>query len=330
MLFPENLSTLKTLFFMHHIRKTIKATFSPRLYFIFSLLMVTGIQTNAQCVIPNRDFESWFLVSTGIPYELPEFWTESVFANVGSRFRNGEGFFNKYDEPDARGGAILLRRTTQNANNGFIRFACDSVPDKMVGRYKFSGTNIAGDVDTLSILVHFSEAKDTLSQSDLHFGMWPERARYMQTIEPTDGFVNFEIDLTDLQDQKTDYATIQFVMRRKITFADEYATAVVDSLRFVYEDDPILSSPGPELRAAGARLFPNPVKNKLNIQPDQGYTGGLAVSIINGQGKTVFTQDYQHTPMVTLDMDKYSKGIYLVCLKETLSRRLSTYRIIKN
>lgn len=190
---------------------------------------------NLICPIENGDFNDWLQVSNGdsIFYELPIGWTESIFANVSSRFRNGEGFLNKYVSNSEDGNALLLKRSTQNRNNGFLRFECNSAPNSLSGRYKFLGSSLDGNIDTLTIAVHFSKALDTLSLSNLHQGVIPERAEYIKAFSRTDGMIDFEIDLSNaINKNELEYVTIMLLMESQILLEEEYSTAIIDNLVF--------------------------------------------------------------------------------------------------
>ncbi|MEE9361148.1 MAG: hypothetical protein V3U92_00955 [Cellulophaga sp.] len=194
--------------------------------------------------IPNGDFESWrvetkdHLTGTEVNYDVPNEWTE-FFINDVLRFTSGHGFFNKYDYPTGDGSALLLERSfpgaSESKNNGFVRFNCITVPNKLTGRYKFIGSSLAstGIVDTLRIAVHFSKIIDTLTTLNLHNNVLPDRARYITIIEPTENFNYFEIDVSEFIDQEIDYATIQLIMKMGDSGLDaEYSSAIIDDLKF--------------------------------------------------------------------------------------------------
>lgn len=190
---------------------------------------------NLVCPIENGDFNNWVQVSNGdgISYELPEGWTESVFANSSSRFRNGEGFFNKHVSSTDDGTALLIKRSTQNKNNGFIRLNCNSAPKRLVGKYMFPGSSLVSNIDTLTIAIHFSKTLDTLSQSQLHQGVIPERAKRFKTFTRSNNFTNFEIDLSEaINKDEIEYITIMLLMESQILFEEEYSTALINYLNF--------------------------------------------------------------------------------------------------
>lgn len=187
------------------------------------------------CHIENGGFDNWIPMSNGngISYELPVGWTESIFANASSRFRNGEGFFNKNVSRSEEEMALLIKRSTQNKNNGFARFNCNSAPKRLLGKYMFPGSSLPTNVDTLTIAVHFSKVLDTLTQSQLHQGVIPARAKYFKTFNRSDNLIDFEIDLRDATNREDiEYVTIMLLMESQILFEEEYSTAVIDDLSF--------------------------------------------------------------------------------------------------
>ncbi|MEW7280896.1 DUF5018 domain-containing protein [Aquimarina sp. 2201CG1-2-11] len=206
-------------------------------------IIETRIETSEEsfCEIPNGDFESWrTYTQSEVNYDAPNEWTEGL-VSILTRIFGKYTFFNKYDYPTGEGSALLIKRSipgtsyNQGKSNGYIRFKCSKVPNKLTGKYKFFGSNLPDVIDTLRIAVHFSKTADTLTTSQLNTSTLPDRARYITIVEPTEDLTDFEIDVSEFIGQEIDYATIQLVLAsKKITLnaLNEYSSALIDDLKF--------------------------------------------------------------------------------------------------
>lgn len=227
------------------------ATNNLETYYGEELEFTTNETPLVQCTIPNGDFENFDTKTVNssegpLTYDLPQGWTESPLTNIPSRL-NGIGFFNKYVESDANGNALLIRRSHPDVlgfiviNSGHIRFACDQVPNRLKGRVKFSASNQreAGLKDAFIIGAYPSTELDTLTTVQLYEGQLPPRAMIFRTEEPITTFTEFEIDLTEFTNTGVDYRyftiMIKMEMLNNLSINPEYATAVLDDLRFEYD-----------------------------------------------------------------------------------------------
>ena len=292
---------------------------------------ILGITTGiSQCAIPNGDFENFDTIDasglTGpVTYELPQEWIENPLANIFTRFITGTGFFNKYAESDANGNALLLTRSKPgaflNQNNGYIRFECNNVPEKLIGRVKFSGSSnrSIGQEDALTIGAFFSTVSDTLTVVEgLNLCLFPERTKYFTTETPIDTFIDFEIDLSHFIDTGVDYSYFTIMIKMKmlnnLSFDSEYATAVLDDLRFEYKgplsiDDHILNE---------ALIYPNPANNEITIESTTNLSTAK-ISIIDVSGRLVMNTNENITNItdtkIKINITSLTQGIYFLNIK---------------
>ncbi|AUP78200.1 T9SS type A sorting domain-containing protein [Flavivirga eckloniae] len=229
-----------------------------------TFLLLGIVILEAQCKIPNGNFDNWKVIDNGTDiegnpriYDFPEDWVESV-VNVFFRTGNNHGFFYKYSGSDANNSAVILRKANTNKNNGFIRFKCNSVPYKLKGRYKFSGSSSSAITDTLRIIAHFSKTKDTLPIKKFHFfkkDSYPTHAKIFKTIVPKANFTDFEIDLEAYATSGIDYdyAVIQFVIDSDYYLKQAQSITVIDDLHFEYD--------------TGLNIEENNSINDINIYP---------------------------------------------------------------
>lgn len=74
------------------------------------------------------------------------------------------------------------------------------------------------------------------------------------------------------------------------------------------------------LNNLGLKIFPNPVKDKLNFEFVHGFSNDLKVSISNNIGLTIYSKDNVDLEM-GLDVNFLSAGIYILKLKNTLGEK---------
>ncbi len=289
----------------------------------------------SQCLIPNGTFENFDTInarglSGPVTYLLPQEWLESPIANIFSRFVTGTGFFNKYTGNDANGNALLITRSHPgeflNQNNGYIRFECNQVPDKLTGRIKFSGSSNRhlGQEDNFTMGVFFSTVMDTLTKQELQTSTFPARTHYFSTDVPMETFTHFEIDLSDFQTTGDTYSyfsiLIQMEQTNNLSFQPEYATAVLDDLQFEYSTVSIEEDIEPTNLV---RIYPNPVQNELFIE---NYLGKkmTTIEIIDQTGRTVI-QPYTFP----INTNSLSTGVYFLRIS-TERGEIHTHKFIKD
>lgn len=287
-------------------------------FIVLILGMILGYLGNAQSEIPNggfdyfTEYESGFF--PGIHYLLPDEWTEGIIPNLFGRLYNGEGFFYEYTEPDANGSALTIRRGVPGQlqapyNNGFIRFECSDVPEKIVGRYKFSQSDLVGIVDTLRIVSYFENVTDTLPVSALHFREFPDIAVILDITDATDDFMLFELDMTPFQGIDVDYLSIEFVM---LTGANDqlnpgFSYAVIDDLSLLYAPLSVENE-----ATKPFVVYPNPVTNNLyikNIKKDDNIS---FVKLTDTSGRQVLYKDCTALTIEKIPVVNLSNGMYML------------------
>jgi hypothetical protein len=63
------------------------------------------------------------------------------------------------------------------------------------------------------------------------------------------------------------------------------------------------------------KIYPNPVKNELNIANLQGFSGKLTVKIFDVNGKLVLTKQFGNTEKASLNLNQITKGNYLISIE---------------
>lgn len=64
------------------------------------------------------------------------------------------------------------------------------------------------------------------------------------------------------------------------------------------------------------QLWPNPARNKLNISAVHNFKANVEVNIVDMLGRNVYTNNYQSTNNLSVDVSSLSKGIYIVELND--------------
>ncbi len=304
-------------------------------YLIFLVCLSCSFYGNSQCSIPNGDFENFYEDTAGfepyIPFYFPDDWIESVVPNVFTRAIHGEGFYYKYDEPDANGNALQIKRGVEPIyygakNNGYIRFNCTEVPEKITGRYKFSGSNYSGITDTLKIASYFKSVNDTLVTIDEHFANLPDDAVILNITETTSNFTDFELDMTSFTGDNLEFVTIQLIMLSGSSdpLNPGISDAVLDDLQFEYNS---LSNEEIELEKNPFAIYPNPAQNELYIK-NKGGTKIKSLQLFDLTGRVMLHKTNMDNPVQSLNISHLAKGVYLLNLL-TDEKEIHTYKIIK-
>ena len=199
----------------------------------------TFFNIESQTKIPNIGFNQFHTIcNSENSYELPLGWKEHE-KNDFWRLRDGHGIAYKYNLPDANENAVALHRgiskshiTETNAIFNSFLTPINHKSLKLVGRYKFSGSDIEETSDTLKILV-FSTIKQIKS---LINGI-PKNATSLELIIPKAQFDWFHLDLSKIK--KNNYLTIviQLTSGSDDDFYYGYSNAVIDELKLVKKQD---------------------------------------------------------------------------------------------
>jgi hypothetical protein len=196
------------------------------------------------CIIPNASFDNFTEITDGdLTYELPNYWSESTVYNF-YRGSIGRGFFSKYEGSDASNGTALQLNRSQSGsaietfNKGYVHYECNTIPTKLIGRYKFNGTSSLGSIDRLRIVVKFSTASNPVTSAELAIDS-EITGDYVKTFEietDTSEFTDFEIDLSEFEGVPTLFISIHLMLKSgsgAIGNAN-IATAVIDDLEFLF------------------------------------------------------------------------------------------------
>jgi len=76
-----------------------------------------------------------------------------------------------------------------------------------------------------------------------------------------------------------------------------------------------------------AAVFPNPVNDKLSVRINNRYVSELR--ILEATGKQLYSTSVLHRPDLTIDMAKYTDGMYIIQLLDAYQNIYCTYKIIK-
>ena len=205
------------------------------MYGIILLIICAPLESMAQAKVPNGDFNEFETVSqNGHTYDLPTHWKEQQ-KNEFWRSRDGHGFVYKYDLPDADGSAIALHRGCPQSHiieeNALL--SSFSIPEKgknlrLVGRYKFSGSDIQQATDTLRVAV-FSTPEQLQHVPDI----LPKHATVLDLVVPTAQFEWFHLDMDEIEEDNYLTIVIQLKSGSDDSYYWGYANAVIDDLEFV-------------------------------------------------------------------------------------------------
>jgi len=166
-------------------------------------------------------------------------WMESN-RNIEIRKHEGVGFFYPYNLPDAKNNALALFRTYRTpVNNGYAIIEVDDTNrnvEKLLGRIKFSGSDIDQAKDTLIIATYYSKTNDALLLSNLNEGVVPDRANLVKISEPLAQFEYFRIPMQDcINEEERKFLIIQLILKSGSDDSFYYgnSNAAIDDLHYI-------------------------------------------------------------------------------------------------
>lgn len=189
----------------------------------------------AQVNVLNDDFEQFETISNpNYSYDLPIGWKEHQKNNV-QRLEDGNGFAYKYDLPDANKNAIALHRgaSSSHITEDNAIFSSFSIPEnhknlRLVGRYKFSGSDIEQAIDTLKVVV-FSSPEQLKRIPD----EFPKNATISNLVLPASQFEWFHLNVTEIKMNTYLTIVIQLKSGSDDNYYWGYANAVIDDLKLI-------------------------------------------------------------------------------------------------
>ncbi len=204
----------------------------------FVMLILAALSVlNAQVKIPNGKFDVFETIhAKNHKYDIPANWKEHK-KNTQWRLEEGHGFAYVYKLPDANGNALALHRGSSyshitKTNGIFTSFLVseNAKSIRLVGRYKFSGSDIDEAIDTLRITVLTSE-----KQMDSIPNTLPKDTSTLEIIRPQSQFEWFHLDVGEIK--KGSYLTIviQLNSGSDDSYYWGYANAVIDDMEFVHK-----------------------------------------------------------------------------------------------
>ncbi len=262
---------------------------------LFTILATCASSFLFAQTIPNASFETW---AGG----RPSGWatagatqgTSSVAPNAGSSY---------------------LKLTSSSTSSGLAitQFAVNSRPNSLKGILQFMGQG----GDTAFILVEFTKYNTSTKQSDLiGLGEIALKAMAMSWSAFTNT-IQYNPNVTDMPDSCT------IILSSSFNTFNSGSYLYADLLAFSGN-----SSVGEINNIASYNVFPNPAKDKLNIEISLKQNTLVQVEVMDIQGKQIKVQDFAMNKgenQVSIDLSDVQKGIYFVRMTtdgESLSQKL--------
>lgn len=199
------------------------------------LIISVSLEMMAQINVPNGGFNQFETISSNKQvYDVPVGWKEHR-KNKTWRSVDGHGFAYKYDLPDANGNAVALHRSSSGSHitetNALFSSFLNAENHKnlrLLGRYKFSGSDIEETIDTLKIVAFSTSRQLTYIPDEL-----PKNASVLDLTLPASQFEWFHLDVGEIK--KGNYLTI--VIQLNSGSDDSYywgqSNAVLDDLKLI-------------------------------------------------------------------------------------------------
>lgn len=262
---------------------------------LFTILATCASSFLFAQTIPNASFETW---SAG----RPAGWgtagasqgTTSVAPNAGSSY-------------------LKLTATSASAGIAITQFAVNKRPDKLTGLLQF----MAQGGDTGVIIVEFTKFNTSTNKSDV-IGIGSLLINQMaMSWTPFSSTIQYSPSTSDMPD------SCIIIMETGIGTSHSGSYLYVDLLALSGS-----SSVSEISNISAYNVFPNPAKEKLNIQCNLKQNNSVQVEVMDIQGKQIKSQDFAMNKgenQVTLDLSDVQKGIYFVRMtsdRESLSQKL--------
>ncbi|NND35132.1 MAG: T9SS type A sorting domain-containing protein [Saprospiraceae bacterium] len=286
--------------------------------------MTTALEIQAQCQIPNGDFEQWQDVTGTMsnqlniplkyPVLVPAEWLpvqrpEDLLMNedVGSRLNQDSLDIDvfaglKKVAPGALGTASAL--LLGGDQYGFVSdvvttFDCDARPDRVTGYFKYLSEL---EHDSINILVLLQSGSNTS----------PEDAIGIATFTAYGGppeFFKFEADFIYFNSQIPDRAIVTITAGRYISWPEDTTYYIVDEIAFEGGSSTVTVK---EAQTYGAFLLsPNPVFGTTYLQFDG--SNHSVLEIYNNMGNLVYKSQTSRNQEIDLSM--MPSGMYLARLQ---------------
>ena len=192
---------------------------------------MVSLKLEAQVGIPNGDFNQFETIKIKKHnYDLPVGWKEHQ-KNDAWRQDDGRGFAYKYDLPDTNGSALAIHRTYSAQTNAILTSFL--IPEnkenlRLVGRYKFSGSDIDTAKDTLRVSVFSTERPISNTLDTL-----PENTSVLDITNPEAQFEWFHFDINEIQKNKYLTIAIQLISGSDDSYYWGQSNAVLDDLKII-------------------------------------------------------------------------------------------------
>ena len=200
----------------------------------------------------------------------------------------------------------------ENADSVFTLYEADAV---LMGP-KFVKAELNGD-DTVRLLFDKPLNSNSLKKNDFKF------------------FSNYKIGIEDIQLASDDPKALILSLSAAVTKGDYISVSyfpgnllATDSSKAVAFGPEGISNPAPVLiipynSNSSIKVFPNPAYNNINIEYQQ---APYHVTIFNSLGVQVYSKDSE-TNSITIDVNHFNRGIYLIKLSDT-NNRVTVQKII--
>lgn len=75
------------------------------------------------------------------------------------------------------------------------------------------------------------------------------------------------------------------------------------------------------------KVYPNPTSKQINVSLDKDFSAEFALSILNMNGKQVFSKPFVNNNKVTINVEHYPKGIYFIFIKTAENKYIKKFMV---
>jgi hypothetical protein len=281
-------------------------------------------KTMAQNPIPNPDFETWsndtfFTNTSNFMYDHPTGWGPFISGFYWG-FSSGNGPLSCYKSTAKYTGSYALNLTTENDSAGadmVTIFPLNKRPLQLNGYYKFTG--IPGDTSVIIVgITKGNPISWAFGDSSLEVGTGhiDFTGTSVSTYQPFSIPIYYK-DLVTFPDS----ALIEISSTRNMGSGIPGQKLWVDNLYFSGT-----SGIDEENSKNDIRVYPNPVKNYLNIDLRSKTGQESEIEILDMTGRSVLSETINYFDKI--DLSSLENGIYILQVKN--KDKVFSKKIIKN
>ncbi len=265
---------------------------------------ITFVGSGITQQVSNTNFENWTSSSVEIPDTWLTYFDDNLLPHVKKTSDKYKGQFaatitTKYYDIDDNLSMTFNGRYTQNGPIGGSPF--NNQIDTLFGYYKYQPQG----QDSASIHLNFKKNGNSLMGGN------------GTLLLPTNVYTYFEIPINLMQQPDTIFIYINS-SEWPVEQSNNGSKLTIDELQF--KSNPINTYINNQVKNSFYNLFPNPVKDILNIEFNSDINQNIDISILDISGKIISNNEFYAKEGINIfkfNTENLSKGFYTINMKNS-------------